>query len=287
MFQERIEFIKRLAREAGALSLEGFGHSRQIPKDGSDGYDIATEYDIRTEGLIKGRILSKFGEPVLGEEGGLVGDPEMARHKLWIVDPIDGTFNYQRGLPLYAISIAFCEEGIPVCGAIFLPPLDQLFFATRGTGAFVVEGSNSPVPIHVSQERELARLTISIAGKDAYRLVAACSGEGIPWRSLRMLMGAVPSLAYVASGHLDALIDTSLNPWDCAAGDVILREAGGPALVDNLGVPIFPEVVTRRLESGDTNGFVCLGVSGPDLLQEPLQRVLTAAGFEVRLPAPV
>jgi myo-inositol-1(or 4)-monophosphatase len=285
MYQERMEFIKRLAIEAGQLTLEGFGHSRQIPKDGPDGYDIATEYDIRTEDLIKHRILSEFGEPVLGEEDGLIGDREAARTRLWIVDPIDGTFNYQRGLPLYAISIAFCQEGVPVCGAIFLPPLNQLFFAARDAGAFVAEGDASPVPIRVSQEREISRLTISLAGKDSYRLVAACGGEGIPWRSLRLLLGAVASLAYVASGHLDAFVDTSLKPWDCAAGDVILREAGGPALVDNRGIRIFPERVKRRLDSSDANGFVCLAASGLDLLQGPLQRVLVAAGFEMQVPA--
>jgi myo-inositol-1(or 4)-monophosphatase len=284
MYQERMEFIKRLALEAGQLTLEGFGHSRQIPKDGPDGYDIATEYDIRTEELIRGQILSEFGEPVLGEEDGLIGDRETARSKLWIVDPIDGTFNYQRGLPLYAISIAFCENGLPVCGAVFMPPLNQLFFAARGSGAFVAEGGASPVPIQVSRERETARLTISISGKDTYRLVAASAAAGVPWRSLRLLLGAVASLTYVASGHLDAFVDTSLKLWDCAAGDIILQEAGGPALVDHRGVPIFAEYVHRCLDCGDAGGFTCLAASSLDLFREPLQRVLGTAGFEVQVP---
>jgi myo-inositol-1(or 4)-monophosphatase len=284
MVQERIEFIKQLALEAGKLTLEGFGHTRQIPKAGADGYDIATEYDMRTEELIRSRILGEFGEPVLGEEDGLIGDREVARHKLWIVDPIDGTFNYQRGLPLYAVSIAFCQEGVPECGAIYLPPLDQLFFATRGTPALVVEGGAAPVPIRVGRQQEIARLTMSIAGKDAYHLLAACASEGIPWRSLRMLLGAVPSLAYVAAGHLDAFIDTSLNLWDCAAADVILQQAGGPPLVDQRAVPIFPEYVRRRLDFDDATKFVCLGASSLGLFREPLQRVLAAAGYDMQVP---
>jgi myo-inositol-1(or 4)-monophosphatase len=284
MVQERIDFIKQLALEAGKLTLEGFGHSRQIPKSGADGYDIATVYDLRTEELIRRRILDEFGEPVLGEEDGLLGDREVARHRLWIVDPIDGTFNYQRGLPLYAVSIAFCQDGVPECGAIYLPPLDQLFFATRESAAFVVEGSAPPVPLRVSPQREIDRLTISIAGRDAYRLLDACGREGVPWRSLRMLLGAVPSLAYLAAGHLDAFIDTTLNPWDCAAADVILQRAGGPPLVDERAVPIFPEYVRRRLDFDDTAKFVCLGASSLDLFRDPLQRVLAAAGFRMRVP---
>lgn len=276
-----MEFIKQLAREAGALTLEGYGKCDQVPKDVADGYDIATVYDLRTEELVKTRILDEFGEPILGEEDGLVGDREMAKHKLWIVDPIDGTFNYQRGLPLYGVSIAFCEDGLPVCGAIFLPVLDQLFFAARGCGAFLTEnGAPAPVPVAVSQERTLPRLVISLAGSGMFRLAAACAAEGVPWRSLRLLMCAVASIAYVASGHIDAFSDTSLSLWDCAAGDILLREAQGPALVDYHQIPIFPEYVRRRVERNDTRKFTCMAASSQALFHEPLGRVIASAGFQ-------
>jgi hypothetical protein len=156
MRPERIDFIKNLAVEAGKLTLEGYGKSGQIPKDVQDGYDIATEYDLLAEELVKRRILDEFSEPVLGEEDGLIGDRELAKQRLWIVDPIDGTFNYQRGIPLYGVSIAYCEEGIPVSGAIYLPVLEQLFYAGIGRGAFLAEGDlRSPRSIQVSHEREI------------------------------------------------------------------------------------------------------------------------------------
>lgn len=282
MVQERMEFIKRLALEAGRLTLEGYGKCEQMPKDVPEGYyDIATEYDLRTEELVKVRILDEFGEPILGEEDGLIGDREAARHKLWIVDPIDGTFNYQRGQPLYAVSIAYCQDGVPACGAIYLPALDELFTAARGAGAFLEEGSTaSPVPIRVGQERELDRLVISLAGNDTYRLLAACAEQGIPWRSLRLLLCAVASMAYVAAGRIDAFTDTSLNLWDCAAGDLILQEAGGPASIDYRGVPIFPEYLHRTLDLEHTGGFSIMGASGPELLQDPLQRLIAAAELQ-------
>jgi myo-inositol-1(or 4)-monophosphatase len=280
MLQERLEFAKKLACEAGCLTLEGFGKVGQISKEGNDGYDIATEYDFRTEDLVKNRILKEFGEPVLGEEDGLIGDPQVARSALWILDPIDGTFNYQRGLPMYGVSIAFCERAIPVCGAIYLPALDQLFFAARGSGAFLAEcGTSSPARIHVGQERELARLVLSLADKDTYRLAMACAGAGIPWRSLRYLMCAVFGLTYVAAGRIDAFIDVALNLWDCAAADILLREAGGPGVVDYQGIPIFPEYVNRRFDLGDASKFPCVTASSRELLADPLAAVIAAAGF--------
>lgn len=280
MYKERIDFINRLALEAGKLTLQGYGRCGQIAKDGADGYDIATEYDIRTEELIKARLLEEFGEPILGEEDGLIGDRETARSKLWLVDPIDGTFNYQRGLPLYGISIAFCEQGIPVCGSIFLPALDQLLFAARDSGAFLAKGdAASPQPIRVSQERELAKLVISLAGKDVYRLAASCAHEGVPWRSLRFLLCATLSLAYVASGQIDIFADNSLKLWDCAAGDILLREAGGPATLDHQGEPIFPGYLNRGLDGEDAGGFAFVAVSGRELFDDPVRRIVSAAGL--------
>jgi myo-inositol-1(or 4)-monophosphatase len=287
--QERLEFIKDLAREAGFLTLEGHGRCGQMSKDGQDGYDIATVFDFRTEELVKERILGQFGEPVLGEENGLLGDPKAAEDALWIVDPIDGTFNYQRGLPLYAVSIAFCEGGSPVCGAVFLPVLSQLYFAAKGSGAFLVEGDEvPPVPISVSQETDLHKLVINLAGGDLYRLMAACADAQIPWRSLRLPLCAVSSLAFVASGRADIFSDTALSLWDVAAGDIILREAGGPAIVDYQGARIFPEYVHRRLHLGDTAKFPCIAASSPELIEHPMGVLVSAAGLRAReLPGTV
>jgi myo-inositol-1(or 4)-monophosphatase len=281
MFQERMDFIKELALEAGKLTLEGFGQSVQMPKDVQDGYDIATEYDLRTEELVKSRIQAEFGEPVLGEEDGLIGDDTEARSKLWIVDPIDGTFNYQRGLPHYGVSIAYCENCVPVCGAVYLPALRQFFYAARGEGAFLQEGDAAQaVPLCASPERELVRLIIGFAGRDVYRLLAACDTEGIPRRSLRYSMCAVQDLTYIAAGRMDAYLHTSLNLWDCAATDIILREAGGPPAFDYQGLQIFPHYVIRRLEGYKPYDFTFVAASSLDLFGEPLTRIIRSAGLQ-------
>lgn len=278
MYEERLDFIEKLAIEAGQLTLEGYGKCGQIPKEGKDGYDIATEYDIRTEELIRSRIISEFGEPVLGEEDGLIGDKEIAKRQLWIVDPIDGTFNYQRGLPLYGVSIAYCEHGVPVCGASYLPATDQIFTAAKGSGAVLVErGSKQRVLVGPSKEFDADRLVIGSAGLEMYEILAACAKEGIPWRSPRLMMCAVASIAYVAAGRMDAYIDR-INLWDCAAGDILLREAGGPPLCDQNGVPIFPKYVRLRWE-GEDSKFPCMAVSSRALWEKPVRGLLARAGL--------
>jgi myo-inositol-1(or 4)-monophosphatase len=281
MYQERLDFINDLCLDAGKMTLEGFGKTGQIPKENPDEYDISTEYDLRTEELLRSRIVQEFGEPILGEETGLVGNRQTARHKLWIVDPIDGTFNYQRGIPLFGVTIAYCEDGIPVCGAIFLPALGQLFSAASGEGAFLTErGNHTPVPIHVANSaQDASKLVIAVAGKDAYRLIAAFGEQRVPRRSMRYFMCAVICLAYVASGRIDAYLNSGLCLWDCAAGNIILREAGGPALIDHRGVPIFPNYVLRFLAFDDASRFPVVAASGHDLIQDFIRRVLASANL--------
>jgi myo-inositol-1(or 4)-monophosphatase len=284
MYQERLEFLRNLATDAGKVTLEGFGQTGQIPKDGLGEYDISTEYDLRIEDLLRSRILREFGEPVLGEEDGLLGDRKTAKHKLWIVDPIDGTFNYQRGLPLFGTTIAFCEDGVPVCGAIFLPVLGQLFSAAKGQGAFLAErGTSTTVPIHVADSsKDASKLVVAVAGKDAYRLIAAFSEQRVPRRSMRYFMCAVVCLAYVASGRIDAYLNSGLCLWDCAAGDIILPEAGGPALVDHRGVRVFPEYVNRLVALDDTARFPIVAASSLGLIQGPIRELLSSANLQAQ-----
>jgi fructose-1,6-bisphosphatase/inositol monophosphatase family enzyme len=93
-------------------------------------------------------------------------------------------------------------------------------------------------------------------------------------------MSAVLSLAYIAAGRMDAYLHTALNLWDCAAGDIVLREAGGPPACDFQGVPIFPEYVNRLLERDEQQGFTFVAASSPALVEEPLKRVIHAAGLQ-------
>lgn len=242
---ERRAFVEALVREAGRCSLAGHGRVEPIEKDSADGYDIATAVDHEVEALVKERIRAAWGEPVLGEEGGLVGDPERAREIVWVVDPIDGTFNFRHGLPLYGINVACCERGVPTVAATHLPATDETFVAVTGAGAWLRPASGGePLRLRVSPETRPDRTLVVLEGRHLGELVAAWFGAGLPRRSLRSFLCASSSMAWVAAGRVNAFVLTTGSVWDVAAGDLLIREAGGPPCCDAEGAPVFP----RRLD---------------------------------------
>jgi fructose-1,6-bisphosphatase/inositol monophosphatase family enzyme len=85
-------------------------------------------------------------------------------------------------------------------------------------------------------------------------------------------------MVYIASGRMDIFADAALGLWDCAAGDIILQEAGGPAMVDYQGIAIFPEYLNRSLQTGDLSKLSAVAASSPELLQDPVQRLLSSSG---------
>ena len=272
---ERLEFMKRLAWEAGQLSLEGHGRTEAIEKESPDGYDIVTEYDRRVEELVRERIAREFDEPVLGEEFGFDGDA--IGERVWLIDPIDGTFNYRFGIPLYGVILSYCESRVPVAGAICLPALRELFAAAAGAGAWL---HNSPDDtgreMRIRKEDDSRRMVFTVEGHCTPQVVAAYFAAGLPRRSLRSLMCAAVPLPYIGCGRMDAFLQTSLHVWDCAAGDLILRESGGPACVDEQGDPIFPKYLECDREVlGDK--FVLVGAAHEQLRDRCLN-LLAQAG---------
>lgn len=282
MKADRLSFVKELAREAGRRSLAGFGRAEAEAKASRDGYDIATRVDHEVEAFVRERIGAVWGEPVLGEEGGLGGEGGLvaegrrAAAALWVVDPIDGTFNFQHGVPLYGVSVAFCACRVPVVGAIYLPATDELYAAAAGEGAWRTVGGGAAERVHASQETRPERALIGLGGRDLGALTAAYFARGLPRRSLRVFLCASASLAFVASGRMNAYVQSSLNVWDCAAGDLLLREAGAPACADADGVPIFPSRLDTFLATGVLDDFFVI-TSGCDAIRDetiaPLVRV--------------
>ncbi len=247
--ETRLDFMKNLAIETGYLTLKGFGNCQHIEKANRYGYDILTEFDTLAENMIKKAIIEKYGESIIGEECGVLGDKEQAKRRVWIVDPIDGTLNFQHGIPLYGISIGYCENGIPVAGVIFLPALKELFFAGEGLGSQLCNTETQKTQnIVVNKEREIEKLIISMEGEKALRnSVYHYFQAGFSHRSFQVFRCAVFSLSHLASGRIHIYFNSLLNLWDCAAGDIIIREAGGLSCRDMLLNPIFPDMLYHYL----------------------------------------
>lgn len=176
--------------------------------------------DRESEQVIRECIGRSFpGHSILGEEGGSVeGDPDYR----WIIDPIDGTKTFVCGVPLYGVLIGVEVRGDPAVGVVYLPALDEMVSAAAGLGCFW-----NGRPAHVSTVTDLAEAVILVtdatsaqARSDAYERLARVTGFQRTW-------GDCYGYVLVATGRAEVMLDTAMNPWDCAPMLPILREAGG------------------------------------------------------------
>ncbi len=228
-----LEQVGEIAREAGRF-VRGMADNRalRVEEKGSS-YDFVTEADTGSQQLIVRRVAERFpGDPVIGEEDNLSDAEVMARiaaapGRVWLVDPLDGTVNFIRGLGGYAVSVAVFESGEATCGAIYLPETDELYLAQKGGGA-----TRNGVPIHVAEH---ADLTAAIGATHVPVSDMALRRRALKWnghaimasQNLRILGSSARTQAKVASGGIDYYYEYGPHPWDVAAGYVIVTEAGG------------------------------------------------------------
>jgi len=218
-----LQIAKIAAREAGQLILKKSGAAEEVRMKGLA--DPVTEVDLASEQLIRGILKDAFPEhDFLGEEQGLQGDRDGF---LWIVDPIDGTKNFIRGLPHFCVSVALVKDGVPIVGAVYEPNREEMYWALRGEGAFL-----NGHPVRVSNTATLSD-AILISGfaqsswnrVDLYKeMHGACLENCL---TLRRTGSAALDLCYVAAGRTDGYWQFGLSPWDVAAGILLVEEAGG------------------------------------------------------------
>jgi len=229
-----LETAVDIAREAGAI-IANYAQRRaslEIKLKGE--HDLITEADKASEALVVERLRSHFPtHSVIAEEG---GGHTGAGEYCWYVDPLDGTTNFAHGFPMFNVSIGLEKAGEPIAGVIFDPMHDEMFAAERGGGAYLNHRR-----IHVSG---VQRIEDSLTGtgfpsrkrhRDInihfyYQLAMASHG-------VRRAGAAALDLAYVACGRLDVFWEFYLNPWDMAAGALLVREAGGTC-TDMYGGPL-------------------------------------------------
>lgn len=218
-----------IAREAAALIAQARDRTYELKGE----YDLVTATDRASEKLIVERLRAHYpSHAILGEEGGQrAGSSEYC----WYVDPLDGTTNFAHGFPVYNVTLALERAGELICGVIIDPTRGEVFRAEAGAGAYLDDKR-----IHVSS---------------AAKLEDALSATGFPSRKrhkninihfyyqlamlshgVRRAGAAAIDLAYVACGRLDLFWEFSLNPWDMAAGVLLIREAGG-TVTDMHGAP--------------------------------------------------
>jgi myo-inositol-1(or 4)-monophosphatase len=201
--------------------------------------DIVTEADVDAQNRIVRELQAEFPDDgFVGEES---LDAEAQSDRYWIIDPIDGTSNFERNLGYFSASIALYDGGKPALGVVHSPEpaLDELFFACRGSGAYRLSAGD-PERIEVSGRSSLssAMVLVNVSDRDRHLragdlgLVEAVMDRGAKFRRIG---SAALDLSLVAAGRADAMLDRSLHEWDFAAGRVILSEAGGTVAARAIG----------------------------------------------------
>jgi myo-inositol-1(or 4)-monophosphatase len=216
----RFAAAEAVVREAGALALElRGGPLAGLGVEEKGKLDLVTAGDRAIEKLIIEKLGGVFGDAVLGEEFG--GEPA---DRLWVVDPIDGTFNYIHGLPHWAISLAFVVGGKIRLGFVYNPARDEFFAARRGGGAFL-NGTAIETSGAANLDRplvELGRSSRDTVGDYSSLLRRVVEGGC----EFRRLGSAALGLAWVACGRTDAYYQREIHAWDVLAGLLIAEEAG-------------------------------------------------------------
>src|SRR3954470_855048 len=220
-----LSFAIETARAAGQLLLEKYGRITAVTKKGD--YNLVTEADLASEALIIERIKSHYPRHmILAEESGdtVVVDGD-TRWK-WIIDPLDGTTNFAHSYPCFCVTIALEHEGELVIGVTYDPTRNELFTAEKGQGA-----SLNFKPVHVSSTSRMSE-SLLVTGfpydfKDRNDFARHLTDFLLGARGVRRDGSAAIDMAYVACGRFDGFWEEGLNPWDMAAGVLLIEEAGG------------------------------------------------------------
>ncbi|MEO6213562.1 MAG: inositol monophosphatase family protein [Vicinamibacterales bacterium] len=211
---------------AGDVQMAGFGRDLRVEKKGA--IDLVTEIDLQVEREFRAMVAERFPDHVvLGEEYSPPEDRARVAEFCWVFDPVDGTTNFAHGLPIFCSSLALEIDGVAAVGAIYDPTRRELFTTERGAGAWL-----NGKPLRVSSAATVLD-SLLVTGfhysihKDPDELLGLFSEFITRARAVRRLGSAALDLCYVAAGRFDGYWEQRLQPWDVAAGALLVQEAGG------------------------------------------------------------
>jgi len=222
---ELLRIAQEAALEAGTFLKESVGKVKSIETKKGEIRNLVSEIDRGSEERIIRRIRKQYpGHAILAEES---GETTAGAEFRWIIDPLDGTTNFLHGLPIFSVTIAVEHRGEIVAGITYNPNMDELFVAEKGAGAFL-NGER----ISVSRTGQLINsLVVTGFPYNIAENPDNAAGHFVNFlfasRAVRRLGSAAIDLAYVAMGRFDGFWEVSLQPWDMAAGVLLVHEAGG------------------------------------------------------------
>ncbi len=248
----------KAARRAGRSLKRDLGEIENLQVSLKGPANFVSLADKRAEQMLYEDLTkARPGYSFLGEEGGSREGTD--KSNTWIVDPLDGTTNFLHGIPQFAISIGLQREGVIIAGVIYNPANDELYIAERGKGAFL-----NDTRLRVAGRKQLNECVIAcglphIGRGDHEQSRREMTEMQNRVAGLRRFGAASLDLAFVAAGRLDGYWERNLQPWDIAAGLIMVREAGG---------------VVSGIEGGDTAMATGHVVCGNETIQRELVKIL-------------
>jgi len=217
----------KAARRAGSIINRGARDLDRLTITTKGPKDFVSEVDRAAEAAIVETLLATYPDHAILAEEGTAKDANAGAEYLWIIDPLDGTTNFLHGFPQYCVSIAVRHKGQVTQGVVYDPVHNDLFTATRGRGAFLNDHR-----MRVSRRQHLKDCLIGTGfpyrdGSDLEAYVAMMRAMMSATTGIRRPGAAALDLAYVAAGYYDGFWEMGLNPWDVAAGSLLITEAGG------------------------------------------------------------
>lgn len=255
--------IRLIAKQAGDLLMSHFG---KVAIEYKGEVDLVTKADRESEALVVGAIRQRWPDhDITGEEGTLTKTGSDYR---WYVDPLDGTTNFAHGYPVFCVSIALEHRGERIAGVVYDPTREEMFSAARGSGAEL-----NGRAIHVSKTAQLSACIVATGFPSQKRHknpnIHFYHQITMKTHGVRRAGSAAMDLAYVACGRFDGYWEFNLNPWDTAAGVLLVQEAGG-LVTDFWGAPF--DIASREVLAGNP-------AIHPALMQE-MQNVMQGKGLE-------
>jgi len=260
---EFLPHIQQIAREAGDLLMEHFG---KVDIEYKGEVDVVTVADRESEKLIVERLTKLWPDhDLMGEEGARRTSGSDNR---WYIDPLDGTTNFAHGYPVFCVSIALERRGELIAGTVYDPTRREMFAAEKGAGSFLNDRA-----MRVSKTGRLAEGLIATGFPSQKRHknpnIHFYHHITLQTHGVRRAGSAAMDLAYTAAGRYDGYWEFNLNPWDTAAGVLLVREAGG--VVSDLDGGAF-DIASKEVVASN-------GKLHPALLHE-LQAVMAGEGME-------
>lgn len=271
MLAPAVNIMVKAARAGGNILLRHMHRLDALNVVEKDRLDYASEVDgLAEEAIVKELRRANPDYAILGEEGGAQKGNRGPSRYTWVIDPLDGTSNYLHGIPHWCVSIALCEGPEPLHGVVFDPLRNELFIASRGAGAQLNDKR-----IRVAERKDLSgtMLATGFPPRERARVDAHLDCLKLLLKDaedVRRTGSAALDLAWVAAGRCDAYFEAGVQPWDIAAGVLLVREAGG-RVTDFKGAATGP----MHIAMGQGRPLI----AGNLKVTDALQKAIVASGY--------